>query len=137
MEWEYVAFVSGACESLLLKAVLTHLVGDYVMLKLCADNTSAVAIAAKEGVSKIKHLSGKLLWVQQPRQGLQAAEAGHNHKPIRCGNKVLLWQESQTSLVLHVLRQRLWKPWIGRILGGEGEERKERSTEEHQGCHSS
>ena len=65
---EYVALVSGACEGLLLKAVLTHLVGDHVMLKLYPDNTSAVAIAAKEGVSKIKHLSGKLLWVQQ-RQG--------------------------------------------------------------------
>ena len=48
--------------------MLTHLVGDHVMLKLYPDNTSAVAIAAKEGVSKIKHLSGKLLWVQQ-RQG--------------------------------------------------------------------
>ena len=65
---EYVTLVSGECEGLLLKAVLTHLVGDGVMLKLYADNTSAVAVAAKEGVSKIKHLSGKLLWVQQ-RQG--------------------------------------------------------------------
>eukprot|EP00435_Cladocopium_sp_Y103_P035391 s358_g9.t1 len=35
---------------------------------LYGDNTSCVAIAAKEGVGKIKHLSGRLLWIQQ-RQG--------------------------------------------------------------------
>ena len=64
-ESEYVALVSGASEGLLLKAVLEHLVGPNVEMKLYADNTSAVAIASKEGVSKIKHLSGKLLWVQQ------------------------------------------------------------------------
>ena len=48
-ESEYVASVSG-------KAVLTHLVGSKVVMKLFADNTSAMAIAAKEGVSKTKHL---------------------------------------------------------------------------------
>eukprot|EP00435_Cladocopium_sp_Y103_P034981 s351_g9.t1 len=67
-ESEYVALVAGASEGLLLRAVLTHLVGPLVEMKLYADNSSAVAIAAKEGVAKIKHLSGKLLSVQQ-RQG--------------------------------------------------------------------
>ena len=67
-ESEYVALVSGASEGLLLRAVLAHLVGPAVEMKLYADNTSAVAIANKEGVGRIKHLDGKLLWVQQ-RQG--------------------------------------------------------------------
>ena len=55
-ESEYVASVSGASEGLLLKAVLTHLVGSKVVMTLFADNTSAMVIAAKEGVSKTKHL---------------------------------------------------------------------------------
>ena len=49
-EFEYVALVSGASEGQLLKAVLEHLVGPYVEMKLHADNTSAIAIASKEGV---------------------------------------------------------------------------------------
>ena len=67
-ESEFVALVSGACEGLLLRAVLQHLVGENVQLKLYGDNTSCMAIAAKEGVCKVKHLSGRLLWIQQ-RQG--------------------------------------------------------------------
>ena len=67
-ESECVALVSGASEGLLLQAVLTHLVGPNVELKLYADNTSAVAIASKEGVGRIKRLDGKLLWIPQ-RQG--------------------------------------------------------------------
>jgi len=67
-ESEFVALVSGACEGLLLRAVLQLLLGENVQLKLYGDNTSCMAIAAKEGVCKVKHLSGRLLWIQQ-RQG--------------------------------------------------------------------
>ncbi|CAL1169286.1 unnamed protein product [Cladocopium goreaui] len=64
-ESEFVALVSGACEGLLLRAVLQLLLGENVQLKLYGDNTSCMAIAAKEGVCKVKHLSGRLLWIQQ------------------------------------------------------------------------
>ena len=64
---EYIALVSGASEGVLLKAVLMHLVGPSVEMKLYADNIPQWQ-SYQRRVSKIKHLSGKLLWVQQ-RQG--------------------------------------------------------------------
>ena len=67
-EAEYIALVSGASEGLLVKAVLEHLTGEEVNLKVYSDNTSCVAVAQREGVGRIKHLDGRLLWLQQ-RQG--------------------------------------------------------------------
>ena len=100
-ESEYGALVSGASEGLLLKAVLEHLVGPNVEMKLYADNTSAVAIASKEGVSKIKHLSGKLLWVQQ-RQGrdFQLRKIDTMTNPSDIGTKVLSGKRVKLLLYL-------------------------------------
>ena len=102
IESEYVALVSGACEGLLLKAVLTHLVGDHVMLKLYADNTSAVAIAAKEGLSKIKHLSGKLLWVQQCQsKDFELRKLDATTNPSDVGTKCL--SRKRVKLLLYLI----------------------------------
>ena len=65
---EYVALVSGASEGLLLKAVIERLTQEKVVLVVYGDNSSSLAIAQREGVGKLKHLSGRLLWLQQ-RQG--------------------------------------------------------------------
>ena len=62
---EYTALVSGANEGLLVKAVLRHLTGETVELKVYSDNTSCVAVAQKEGIGRIKHLDDRLLWLQQ------------------------------------------------------------------------
>ena len=64
-EAEYVALVSGASEGSLLKAAVEHLTGEQVKLVIYGDNSSSIAIAQKEGVGKLKHLSGRLLWLQQ------------------------------------------------------------------------
>ena len=60
--------MSGASEGLLLKAAIERLTGEQVKLVVYGDNSSSLAIAQKEGVGKLKHLSGRLLWLQQ-RQG--------------------------------------------------------------------
>ena len=60
-ESEYVALIFGIYKGLLVKAVLTYLVGNGVMLKLCADNILVVAIIGKKEKFKIKYLSGKFL----------------------------------------------------------------------------
>ena len=57
--------VSGASEGLSLKAAVEHLTGEQVKLVIYGDNSSSIAIAQKEGVGKLKHLSGRLLWPQQ------------------------------------------------------------------------
>ena len=71
-ESEYVALVSGASEGLLLKTVIEHLTQEKVVLVVYGDNSSSLAIAQREGVGKLKHLSGRLLWLQQ-RQGRDLA----------------------------------------------------------------
>ena len=100
-ESEYVALVSGASEGLLIKAVMEHLVGNFVELKLYADNTAAVSIASKEGVSKIKHLDGKLLWIQQ-RQGrdFQLRRVDTLSNPSDLGTKCLAGRRVRLLLYL-------------------------------------
>ena len=80
-EAEYVALVSGASEGSLLKAAVEHLTGEQVKLVIYGDNSSSIAIAQKEGVGKLKHLSGRLLWLQQ-RQRFRFAEIGYGYKSI-------------------------------------------------------
>eukprot|EP00435_Cladocopium_sp_Y103_P046766 s1727_g13.t1 len=65
-ESEFVVLVSGAAEGLLVAAVLRHVVNEPVELKVYADNNAAVCIASREGgVGRLRHLDGRLLWVQQ------------------------------------------------------------------------
>ena len=89
-ESEYVALVSGASEGLFLKAVIEHLTQEKVVLVVYGDNNSSPAIAQREGVGKLKHLSGRLLWLQQ-RQGrdleLRKLDAATN--PSGLGAKAL------------------------------------------------
>ena len=82
-EAEYVALVSGASEGLLLKAAVEHLTGEQVKLVIYGDNSSSIAIAQKEGVGKLKHLSGRLLWLQQRQsKEFRFAEIGYGNKSI-------------------------------------------------------
>ena len=64
-EAEYVALVLGASEGLLLKVAVEHLTGEQVKWVIYGDNNSSIEIVQKEGVGKPKHLSGRLLWLQQ------------------------------------------------------------------------
>ena len=89
-EAEYIALVSGASEGLLVKAVLEHLTGETVELKVYSDNTSCVAVAQKEGVGRIKHLDGRLLWHQQrQRRDLELRRLDTLTNPADLGTKVL------------------------------------------------
>eukprot|EP00435_Cladocopium_sp_Y103_P052141 s939_g16.t1 len=88
---EYVALVSGASEGLFLKAIIQHLVLGPVELKVMGDNTSSISIAMREGVSRIKHLDGRLLWLQQRQQRgeLQLRRVDTLTNPSDLGTKVL------------------------------------------------
>ena len=67
-ESEFVALVGGASEGLFLRAVIQHLVDGEVELKIYGDNTSSIAVASRDGVGRLKHVSGRLLWIQQRQQ---------------------------------------------------------------------
>ena len=48
-----------------LKRILEFLLQQEVMLVMRTDNQSCRQIALKRGVSKVRHLDGRLLWVQE------------------------------------------------------------------------
>lgn len=63
-ESEYTALVGGAAEAMYVKAVVEWISGPALLL-VFSDNSAARALACREGVGKIRHLHGKLLWLQQ------------------------------------------------------------------------
>ena len=67
-EAEFVAWVGGTSEGLFLRAVVAHLVDGDVEVKVYGDNTSSIAVASRDGVGRLKHVSGRLLWIQQRQQ---------------------------------------------------------------------
>ena len=101
-EAEFVALVGGASEGLLLKAVIQHLVNGEVELKLFGDNTASIALASKDGVGKLKHVSGRLLWIQQRQQlgDLQLRRVDTLTNPSDLGTKVLSGKRVKLLLFL-------------------------------------
>ena len=67
-EAEYYALIGAASEALGLQEATRFLIGDLVELKAFTDSSSARAIAARQGVGKIKHLATRMLWLQQAQK---------------------------------------------------------------------
>jgi hypothetical protein len=98
---------STEAEGLFLKAIIQHLVNGTVELKVMGDNTSAIAIGTREGVSRLKHLDGRLLWLQQRQQlgDLQLRRVDTLTNPSNLGTKwvstmmmeILVWWSSSKS----------------------------------------
>ena len=57
--------VSGACDGLFLKRILAFVMDCPITMRMRTDNQAARQIALKQGVSKIRHLDGRYLWVQE------------------------------------------------------------------------
>ena len=64
-EAEVVAAVSTVCDGMLLQLCLIFCLGYHVRLKLSLDNTAARHILQRSGVGRVRHLSCRLLWIQQ------------------------------------------------------------------------
>ena len=67
-EAEYYALTGAASEALGLQEAARFLTGDLVELKAFTDSSSARAIAARQGVGKIKRLATRMLWLQQAQK---------------------------------------------------------------------
>lgn len=64
-EAELVAAVSTVCDGILLQLCLIFCLGYYVRLRLSLDNTAARHILQRSRVGRVRHLSCRLLWIQQ------------------------------------------------------------------------
>ena len=64
-ESEFYASVSTASDALMLKAMVSFAIGsnDDVELKLIGDSAAARGIQSRRGSGKVRHLSGKYLWL--------------------------------------------------------------------------
>ena len=64
-EAEVHAAVSTTCDGLLLRVCLEFCTGERVRLKIILDNSAAKQVMQRSGVGRIRHLSCRILWIQQ------------------------------------------------------------------------
>ena len=64
-EAELHAMVSTLADGIYIKRCLSFLTRAEVAHHLLTDSSSARQLAAKQGVGKVRHLDGKILWIQQ------------------------------------------------------------------------
>ena len=58
------AMVSTLCDGMFLRRCLEFITGAVIEHYLFTDSSSAKQLASRQGVGKVKHIAGKLLWVQ-------------------------------------------------------------------------
>ncbi|CAE7270747.1 unnamed protein product [Symbiodinium sp. CCMP2592] len=89
-ESEFYALVSASCDGIYLKRVLEYLLEQPIDLWMRTDNQSCRQISLKQGVSKIRHLDGRFLWVQEKTADgtLKVGSVDGRRNPSDLGTKV-------------------------------------------------
>ena len=57
------SLISRACDSLFIKACAVFVLDDQLEHIVYTDSSSARQLACRQGSGKVRHLSGKLLWI--------------------------------------------------------------------------
>lgn len=68
-ESEFYSLTSGCIDTLFLKHILAFMLGYEVTACMLVDNSACKQIAQKLGTSRLRHVRGRLLWIQQVVQG--------------------------------------------------------------------
>eukprot|EP00435_Cladocopium_sp_Y103_P061662 s367_g23.t1 len=63
-ESELHSMVSGCSDAIFIRRCLEFLVGEEAQQYQWTDNSAARQLVSRQGVGKIRHLSGKILWIQ-------------------------------------------------------------------------
>ena len=63
-EAEYVAAVSSVCDGILLRSAFEHLTKEHVEMHVYSDSSACRGIIGRQGCGKLRHISGRLLWLQ-------------------------------------------------------------------------
>ena len=64
-ESELHSLVSAACDGLFLMACLRFVLGEEILHLAYIDSSSARQLASRQGCGRVRHLSGKVLWIQE------------------------------------------------------------------------
>ena len=93
-ESELHGLVSGACDGILIRRSLEFLIQDEVLHICLMDNSATRQIAHKKGSSRLRHVHGKLLWIQDKvSEGeLQVHQVGTDLNVSDLGTKPLAKQ---------------------------------------------
>ena len=89
-ESEFYALVSASCDGIYLKRILEFVLEQPVDLCMRTDNQSCRQISMKLGVSKVRHLDGRYLWVQEKTadRTLRVCPVDGRRNPSDLGTKV-------------------------------------------------
>ena len=68
-ESELYSIVSSMCDAIYIRRCLEFLLEGQVMQVQFTDSSSARQLLSRQGCGKIRHLSGKALWVQSKIKG--------------------------------------------------------------------
>ena len=110
-ESEFYASVSTASDALMLKAMISFAIGSNcdVELKLIGDSAAARGIQSRRGCGKVRHLSGKYLWLQEKvKDGtISLGVVGTKWNTADLGTKALSRQRIRLLLSLLDIRDEL------------------------------
>ncbi|CAE7493821.1 unnamed protein product [Symbiodinium natans] len=63
-EAEYIAMVSGTCDAILIETALRHVMGEPLETHIFTDSSAARGIVSRKGCGRLRHVEGRMLWLQ-------------------------------------------------------------------------
>ena len=90
-ESEFYASTSASVDTIYLKNIISFLLDSTVSAKLHTDNSANKQIACKFGTSRLRHISGRLLWMQSKVRDnvFKIVQVGTTWNPSDIGTKLL------------------------------------------------
>ena len=100
-ESELHALVAGACDGICLRYSLEFLTNQQVQRVCWIDNSATRQIVCKRGSGKLRHVSGRLLWVQDKvaEAIMEVKQVGTTYNLADVGTKPL--GKNRLQLLLH------------------------------------
>ena len=90
-ESEFYATTSGAIDTIYLKHIIEFLVDKPPIANVLTDNSASRQVACKLGTSRLRHINGRLLWIQSKVRDniLRMVQVGTLWNPADIGTKNL------------------------------------------------
>ena len=130
-ESELHSMVSAACDGIFIKSCAEFVLGEEVQHLLYTDSSSARQLASRQGCGRARHISGKILWLQEKTQDkslvLRQVQTVWNIADI--GTKCL--SKQRLYLLMHETGL-VYIPSFERVGGEEFDRQSERTAQSSQ-----
>lgn len=100
-ESELRSMMSGCCDALFIRRCMEFLIGSPIEHWQFTDNSAARQLSSRQGVGRVRHLSGKLLWIQDLvlRKELTVSQVPTQWNYSDIGTKAL--KQARVELLMH------------------------------------